>query len=267
MSFSPLLASAMISLSATTDASTTPLPSPQELILGSVIQDDAAAEPAEEKSPWSGSLGGGLAYSKTTTTTVAINFNASADRVDDMSRWTNAAKLVYNENDGVVQDNFLILQSEYDRLFREGGRWNWFVQSSWQHNETETYTDRFKGFGGLGYFLYRQEDITWNVKGGAGATWDRRGTMSGWAARSLIGSNCSWTIADGMTFTGSASIENEFENFENYLAVLEIRVDVALKMMDNLSVFASLRDEYDSAPGEGDSWNQLWLTLGVSYGF
>ena len=57
MSFSPLLASAMIGLSATTNTSTTPLPSPQELILGSLFQDDAAAEEAEEKSPWSGSIG------------------------------------------------------------------------------------------------------------------------------------------------------------------------------------------------------------------
>lgn len=267
MSFSPLLASAMLGLSTTTAPSTTSLPSPQELILGAVPEDAVVADQEKAESPWSGSLGGGLAYTKTTTTTVAINFNASADRVDDMSRWTNSANFVYNENDGAVQDNFLILQSVYDRLFREGGRLNWFVQSSWQHNETETYTDRFKGFGGLGYFLYRQDDVTWNVKAGAGATWDRRGTMAGWAARSLVGSNCSWTIVDGMTFTGSASVENEFETFENYLAVLEVRLDVALKMMDNLSVFVALRDEYDSAPGEGDSWNQLWLTLGVSYGF
>lgn len=267
MSLTPLVASAMIGLSTTTTPSTS-IPTPRDLIVGAFVQDDADSKESEEsKSPWSGNLGGGLAYTKTTTTTVAINFNASANRVDDMSRWTNSAKVVYNKNDGEVQDNFLIVQSEFDRLFREGGNLNWFVQSSWQHNETEIYTDRFKGFGGLGYFLYRQDDITWNVKGGAGATWDRRGTMAGWAARSLVGSNCTWTITEGMTFTGSASIENEFGRLERYLAVLELRVDVALKMLDNLSVFASLRDEYDSAPGEGDSWNQLWITLGVSYGF
>lgn len=266
MSLSPLVASALLSLGTTTTPAST-VPSPQELMLGIVVEDDAPTEAAEDKSPWSGNLGGGLAYTKTTTTTVAINFNASANRTDTMSNWANSAKMVYNENDGVVQDNFLILQTEYDRLFNEGGRLNWFVQSSWQHNETEIYTDRYKGFGGLGYFVYRQDDITWNLKGGAGATWDRRGTMAGWAARSLIGSNCTWAIADGVAFTGSASIENEFEAFERYLAVLELRVDVALKMMDNLSVFASLRDEYDSSPGAGDSWNQLWVTLGVSYGF
>ena len=66
---------------------------------------------------------------------------------------------------------------------------------------------------------------------------------------------------------GSASFEPAFRDFSDYLTVLELNVNVALAMMDNLSMYFTLRDEYNSNPAEGDSYNQVWVTLGFSYGF
>jgi hypothetical protein len=68
-------------------------------------------------------------------------------------------------------------------------------------------------------------------------------------------------------FAGSTQIENQMEAFESYLLVTEVRLDVALKAMDNLGLYLTLRDEYDSNPGNGDVFNSLWLTLGVAYSF
>lgn len=254
-------------LLATTPAPPTTAPiDPTSLVLG--IQDDADADvPVEEKSPWTGSIGLGLTLSRTTTNTLGFNFGASATRLDVMSSWNSSFRYIYNEDDDVVQDNFLIAQSEYDRLFSEGGAWNWFAQTSYQYNETESYRQRFKGFGGLGYYLSRTDELTWNLKGGAGATWDERSRLEGWTARSLLGTNWKWAINDGIGFEGNASIENKLEDLEQYFAVLEFKVNVALKAMDNLNLYVSVRDEYNSDPGPGDSWNSLWVTMGFTYGF
>ena len=254
-------------LVATTPAPPTTAPiDPTSLVLG--IQDDADADvPVEEKSPWTGSIGLGLTLSRTTTNTLGFNFGASATRLDVMSSWNSSFRYIYNEDDDVVQDNFLIAQSEYDRLFSEGGAWNWFAQTSYQYNETESYRQRFKGFGGLGYYLSRTDELTWNLKGGAGATWDERSRLEGWTARSLLGTNWKWAINDGIGFEGNASIENKLEDLEQYFAVLEFKVNVALKAMDNLNLYVSVRDEYNSDPGPGDSWNSLWVTMGFTYGF
>ena len=254
-------------LLATTPAPPTTAPiDPTSLVLG--IQDDADADvPVEEKSPWTGSIGLGLTLSRTTTNTLGFNFGASATRLDVMSSWNSSFRYIYNEDDDVVQDNFLIAQSEYDRLFSEGGVWNWFGQTSYQYNETESYRQRFKAFGGLGYFLSRTDELSWNLKGGVGASWDERSRLEGWSARSLLGTNWKWAISDGIGFEGNASIENKLEDFESYFAVLELKVNVALKAMDNLNLYVSLRDEYNSDPGSGDSWNSLWVTMGFTYGF
>ena len=253
-------------LTATPAPPTTAPIDPTALILG--IQDDADADvPVEEKSPWTGSVGLGLTLSRTTTNTLGFSFGASATRTDVMSTWESSFKYIYNEDDDVVQDNFLIAQSEYDRLFSEGGVWNWFAQTSYQYNETESYRQRFKAFGGLGYFLSRTDELTWNLKGGVGASWDERSLLEGWTARSLLGTNWKWAIGEGIGFEGSASIENKLEDFEQYFAVVEMRVNVALKAMENLNLYVSLRDEYNSDPGPGDSWNSLWVTMGFTYGF
>ncbi len=244
------------------------MPSAAELVTGIVPQEDAApVEEAKAKSPWSGSIGGGLSYTDTGSVTTGINVSANAVRKDSMSTWASAFKYIYNEDDGEIQDNFGIIQSEYDRFLEEGSPWNWFIQVSYQHNGTEAYRDRAKGYGGLGYRISETDTLTWNVKGGLGATWDRLGTEAGTVARTIVGTAATWTITDGVKFAGSTQIENRIEAFESYLLVTEFRLDVALKAMDNLGLYMTLRDEYDSRPGNGDTYNSLWLTIGAAYSF
>ncbi len=262
-----LLAAPLLATNPAPPATTTAI-DPAALVLG--IQDDAdpdAEVVVEEKSPWTGSLGFGLTLSRTTTDTLGFNFSGSANRKDELSNWASGISYIYNEDDDVVQDNFLIAQSEYDRLFSPGGLWNWFGQTSYQYNETESYRQRFKAFGGLGYFVSRDEELTWNLKAGLGASWDQRSRLEGWTARSLLGTNWKWAIGDGIGFEGSAAIENNVEDFQQYFAVVEFKVNVALKAMENLNLYVSVRDEYNSDPGPGDSWNSLWVTMGFTYGF
>ena len=245
----------------------TVVPTTTALMLG-LAQDANAADPAvEEKSPWTGTVGMGLTASRTNTNTLGFNFNASASRADDMSNWDSSLKYIYNKDDGSIKDNFFIVQTEYDRLFDKGSDWNWFAQGSYQYNETETYRQRLKAFAGPGYFISRTEDLTWNLKAGAGATWDDQGSENGWTARSVVGTNWKWQIRKGINFQGSAEIQNSVQDFDSYLAVLELRVNVALEMMENLNLYFSLRDEYDSTPGSGGTWNSMWITMGFSYGF
>ena len=95
---------------------------------------------------------------------------------------------------------------------------------------------------------------------------DAQRAMAG-TTRSLLGTNWKWAIGDGIGFEGSAAIENNIEDFQQYFAIVEFKVNVALKAMENLNLYVSVRDEYNSDPGPGDSWNSLWVTMGFTYGF
>jgi putative salt-induced outer membrane protein YdiY len=264
------IAITVASLALAGQASATSVPTPAELILNAPVSQadgEAVVEGTEEKSPWTGSIGLGFSAAKTSTNTVGLNFNAAVTREDALSTWNSTAKYVYNTDDAVVQDNFLVVQSDYDRLFAPDSLWNWFANTSYQFNQTESYRQRVKGFGGAGYFLSRTEDLRWSMRGGAGASWDEKGSESGWTPRALLGTRTNWKPVSGVTFEGSLAFEPAFADVRNYLMVLEMKVNVALTMMDNLSMYFTLRDEYNSKPGAGDNYNQVWVTLGFAYGF
>lgn len=248
------------------------LPSPAELVLNLapvVAEDEAATDKAteEEKSPWKGSFGLGFTASKTTTNTVGLNLNAALSRTDAISTLASSLKYVYNVDDAVVQDNFLVAQSNYDRLFDVDSPWSWFLNASYQFNQTETYRQRVKGFGGAGYFFSRTDDLSWNGRAGAGTSWDEHGTQQGWTPRALFSTAATWKPIEGMNLEGNASFEPAFSSFNNYLAIVEMKVNLAVSSVDNLSIYFTLRNEYNSKPGEGDSFNQIWVTLGFAYGF
>ena len=250
-------------------APATSLPTPSALVLG--LPDDAEtpaiAEAAEKPSPWKGSVGLVFTASKTTTDGVGLNMSFAATRTDDLSTWASSVKYVYNYDDGEVKDNFLVAQTDYDRLLAADSPWSWFLNGSYQFNQTESYRQRVKGFGGAGYFISNTDDLQWSARGGAGTSWDERGSNNGWTPRVNVSTRANWKPAEGITLQGSASFEPAFRDFSDYLTVLELNVNVALAMMDNLSMYFTLRDEYNSNPAEGDSYNQVWVTLGFSYGF
>ena len=86
-------------------------------------------------------------------------------------------------------------------------------------------------------------------RGGAGTSWDERGSNNGWTPRVNVSTRANWKPAEGITLQGSASFEPAFRDFSDYLTVLELNVNIALAMMDNLSMYFTLRDEYNSNPG------------------
>ncbi|RPG14328.1 MAG: DUF481 domain-containing protein [Phycisphaera sp. TMED9] len=238
-------------------------------IVGIVADDDAtplATEATPPKSPWKSTIGAGLSYSQTDDITLGANFNGSFTRNDEKSKWNTSLKYIYNFDDNEVKDNFGVIQTNYERLFDEHPDWLWFAQGSFQYNETEAYKTRTKAFGGLGYLVSRTDNLKMLLKGGLGASKDRNGD-SDVTPRSLLGYSVDWAINDLVQLTSSGSIENDIGSYSEYLVVLELELTVTVSKLNNLGLYLTLRDEYDSSPSPGDSWNQVWMTMGLNYSF
>ncbi|MDG2021556.1 MAG: DUF481 domain-containing protein [Phycisphaerales bacterium] len=238
-------------------------------IVGIVADDDAtplATEATPPKSPWKSTIGAGLSYSQTDDITLGANFNGSFTRNDENSKWNTSLKYIYNFDDNEVKDNFGVIQTNYERLLRDHPDWLWFAQGSFQYNETEAYKTRTKAFGGLGYLVSRTDNLKMLLKGGLGASKDRNGD-SDVIPRSLLGYSVDWAINDLVQLTSSGSIENDIGSYSEYLVVLELELTVTVSRLNNLGLYLTLRDEYDSKPSPGDSWNQVWMTMGLNYSF
>lgn len=252
------------------------LPSPAGLILGHpldatedgedsqlAVTTDDSAPPA---SPWTVTLGAGLSYSQTDDLTLGANFNGSAVRDGDDSKWTTTLKYVYNFDENEVKDNFGIIATNYEQMFASNSKLLWFVRGSYQYNETENYKTRIKAFGGLGYLASSTEELKLRINGGVGGSKDRNGNTD-FIPRTTFGYSLDWALNGLTRLTSTTSIENDIKAYGDYLLVVEANLSVKVSENQNLSLYLNIRDEYDSNPSEGDSWNQVWLTMGLTYAF
>ena len=259
-----------------TDVAAAETPSASSLILGAPLDadDDGEASPlvattddaAPPKSPWNVTLGAGLSYSQTDDLTLGANFNGSLVRDDDDSKWTTTLKYVYNFDESEVKDNFGILGTNYERMFASNSKLLWFLRGSYQYNQTENYKTRIKAFGGLGYLASSTDDLKLRVNGGVGGSKDRNGNTD-FIPRTTFGYSLDWALNDLTRLTSTTSVENDIKAYADYLLVVEANLNVKVSEAQNLSLYINVRDEYDSNPSKGDSWNQIWLTMGLSYAF
>ena len=245
-----------------------PLPSPASLILGEgvAMQVDRTQDPDVPHSPWSITVGLGAAFSDTTSRSINANLSGSFTREDEMSKWDTSLKYLYNYDDGAIDDNFGLIQSTYLRRFRPESTWGWFAQGSFQYNATESYRTRTKAFAGAFYLFSQTETLKLAGKLGVGGTKDRRGNTDV-IPRTLGGWTLDWRINSLVQMTSTGSIENDIGAFGDYFLVGEVRFNVTISESRNLALYLTIRDEYDSNPSPGDSWNQIWVTTGLNYTF
>jgi len=242
-------------------------PSPEALLfaIGNDVQD-VPEDLQEKKSPWSGNVG--LALNGNSSSTVTFNFrlNATAKRVTTLETFTASITYYFAYDTGEITDNTGLISVEQVWNLAEKSPWNLWAQGSYQYDETEGYISRLTGYGGVGYRVVNTDDLMINLKAGLGAQWDYRGNTA-IQPQSLLQITTDWKIKDGLSFTAEASIANNLTEFNNYLVRARAQLEAAIKSIEGLALTAGVRDEYDSTPSAGSSYNQLWYWLGLQYNF
>ena len=114
--------------------------------------------------------------------------------------------------------------------------------------------------------MVNKKDLRINLKAGLGAQWDYRGNTAV-QPQSIFEVTSSWQIMDGLSFTANASIANNVTAFNSYLARGRAQLEAAIKAVKGLALTVGVRDEYDSTPAAGSSFNQLWYWVGLQYNF
>lgn len=240
------------------------LPDPASLILGlsEVLQETAE----ETKSPWTGNVGLSMNGSNTTSDSLSVRFNTSGTRKTDDDQLSMSLVYMIQYFDNELSENNGRFDVEQLWNCSPDAAWNAWVQGSVQFNANEGYRTRVRSYGGLGYKVINNEALTINFKGGLGGRWDFRGNTS-IIAQSIIETDVNWAIDEGLTFTSSASIANDLDEFSSYILGVRVQLEMAIKAVDGLALSLGVRDEYDSTPSLGSSYNQLWYWAGLQYSF
>ena len=241
------------------------IPEPAMLVLGLEEAIDDAAEDATAN-PWTGNVGLAMNGSRTTSNSLSFRFSAGAERKTDEDQFTMSLLYLTQYADGDLSENNGLFDIEQLWNCSPDAPWNGWVQGSTQFNANEGYRTRITTYGGVGYKVLNNEKLTINLKGGLGVKWDYRGNTSV-VAQSICEAAAHWTLDEGLVLTSASSIANDLDSVSSFLLRIRVQLEAALKAIDGLSLTIGIRDEYDSTPSAGSSYNQLWYWAGLQYNF
>ncbi len=214
--------------------------------------------------PWKASVSLAATASKTTTSTYNIRLGAEAHHKTDASQFDVTASWYWNQAKGSTTDNDILVRGSQD-WFIPDSRWLYFAQGTWQYDQFEAWAHRVSPYGGIGYRLFDQDDLTLTAKGGAGITWQYRGNR---VDPQLLGElSTNWKIDSRQTLTGFVSIAPDPVDFGNFL--LTLTADWKMKVGEDSpwSFNLGLRNIYDSSPTGDSTSNDLKAYAGLSMDF
>ncbi len=204
-----------------------------------------SAQEEAEQSPWKASVG--LGYSATRgnsdTDNLAITFQKEYTRPS--SKWTSSGNLTYATTEGDESANKGALKTQYDLMPTK--RFFYFGKFGISYDRFAQLDLRTAPGGGAGYDMVKQEKVTLSGSAGADAVTDFfSDDTKDTRAMLALTENLETALSDAATLQQSFSIQNNFEDFGDYL--IDFEVSVTTDVMEHVSLKVAFIDKYDSTP-------------------
>ncbi len=214
-----------------------------------------------EPDPWTGALSLAATASRTTGSTYNIRLGAELHRKTDAEQFDLTAAWYWNQSNGETSDNDMLVRAVQE-WFQQDSRWLVFGQGTWQYDQFEAWAHRVSPYGGVGYRVFDQDDLTLTLRGGAGITWRYRGNEVD--PQLLFEAATDWTIDERQALSGFASIAPDTVRWDHYLATVSIDWKYRLGHETDWALNVGLRNIYDSKPSGGSASNDLKVYAGLS---
>ena len=235
---------------------------------GEAVSASAGAEPVDlgekDADPWTGSLSLAASTSRATSTTSNIRLGGELHHKTDADKFDLTGSWYWNQSNGETSDNDILVRASQD-WYVPDSRWLYFVQGTWQFDQFEEWAHRLSPYGGVGYRIVDQDDLSLTLKGGGGATWRYHNNEVD--PQLLFEISTEWKINDRQSLTGFISIAPDPVAWGSYLAT--IKADWKLKLGSDTpwALTIGLRDIYDSRSTGGGNANDLKAYAGLTVDF
>lgn len=218
----------------------------------------------DESDPWTGSLSLAASTSRASSTSNNIRLGGELHHTTEADKFDLTGSWYWNQSNGETSDNDILVRANQD-WFVKDTRWLYFVQGTWQFDQFEEWGHRVSPYGGIGYQLFDQDDLSLTLKGGAGATWRYHNNEVD--PQLLFEMSTEWTINDRQSLAGYMSLAPDPFNWGNYLATIKADWKFKLGTDTPWALTIGIRDIYDSQPTGGGNANDLKAYAGLTVDF
>lgn len=174
-----------------------------------------------------------------------------------------SADAAYGKSSGVENNESLHGVGQYNRFFTE--RWFGFVRLDTLHDGIADLDYRITLSPGIGCYLLKETNTTLAVEFGPGLISERKGGVSDYYATVRLAERFERTFDNKSRIWQSIEIIPQVEAFKNYIVNAEVGVEAPISKQ--LSLRATLQDNYINQPADGRKQNDAKLIAGIVYRF
>lgn len=219
---------------------------------------------------WRALFTAGASVSSGNSESTTINLSGEAVRASTTDKLSLNGRALYVNKDDVESEKRLSAGGHYQRDLTE--RIFGFGQLDALRDEPANLSSRWSAGGGLGYHVIRRDDLTFDVSGGVGYTRERylvpeikdglsRDRYSN--IEVLLAEESTHKFSENTTFRQKLTILPNVRNRDQYRAVFDAGLSVA--MTQRLSLTATVSHRYDNDPGPGLKRGDTLFITGISF--
>ncbi len=219
---------------------------------------------------WRALFTAGASVASGNSDSTTINLSGEAVKASTIDKLTLNARGLYVNNNDADSEKRLSAGGAYQRDLNE--RIFGFGQLDALRDEPANLSSRISVGGGLGLHLVRRDDLTFDVSAGLGYTHERYVTpeVQDGVSRDryrntelLLSEESTHKFSDTTTFRQKLTVLPNLRNNDQYRAVFDTGLSVA--MTQRLSLTATISHRYDSDPGPGLKKGDTLFVTGVSF--
>ncbi|MHC5114045.1 MAG: DUF481 domain-containing protein [Planctomycetota bacterium] len=228
---------------------------------------EAKADAAKKEKLWKGafSLGGTAKFGNTDSQELSVGVDLK--RETEKLRTKINVDYYYDASNGDRTDN-KIRGTVYQDWLNKGSKWFYFLSGAYDYDEFESWEHRVAGHGGVGYHLIEDEKFWMDLRLGLGAVREFNSTNTDLRPEILLGYDLEWKISEKQSLTSRLRVFPDLDDTGEFRLIGNLGWKVLLDEEMNMSLFARLRDEYQSTVGGGDTkHNDLRIVVGLTFDF
>ena len=212
--------------------------------------------------PWEGKARAGASFASGNSDNLAVGIGLEASRT--AGDFVHNVSLFYD----VAESNDVTTQNRFGGAYQLDYA---FSDDLYAYGRISYEDDAFSGFdyrlfagGGIGYFLARSENFTWNIEGGPGYRIspidDTRETLRDFAA--YASSEIDWVIREGVVLE-----QDFFVTWTSPTTTFQSITTLTTALTENIATSFALDYRYETDPPFGNENSDTTARASVVYGF
>jgi len=176
------------------------------------------------------------------------------------------ASYYHKTSEGDVSDNKLTVGAVHDWL-NPGSRWFFFALGRFDYDEFESWQKRANAQVGPGYNLIGTDDMSLNLRAGAGARKEWGSQNNSVKFEGLAGFDFVWKMTDRQSFDATFYYYPVITDFNDYRTRTALNWRYLLSKEVNVSLLLGVLNEFQSVVDPGLDDTDTRVFLGIQMGF